>query len=88
MSFDFLIIVTQNVRTQPATIEVDPKVTDCATENIDENTNPNYENASFMLLINLSRIIADDYDKSNRKFSSKIDKKLCKDINRKNYRLE
>ena len=46
-----------------------------------------FANAAFGLLASLSRVIADDYDKQQRKFGSKVDKKLRRTIDRKKQEL-
>ena len=54
---------------------------------IPENSDAVFANAAFGLLINLSRIISDDYDKEHRKLKSQIDSKLRRAINRKKQEL-
>ena len=46
-----------------------------------------FTNAVIGMLVNLSRIISDDYDRENRKLRSQIDSKLRRAINRKKQEL-
>lgn len=52
-----------------------------------KNSDAVFANAAFGLLIDLSRIISDDYDKEHRKLKSQVDSKLRKAINRKKQEL-
>lgn len=47
------------------------------------NDNSAFASAAFGLMVNISRIIYDDYDREQRKLSSKADKKLRKAVERK-----
>ena len=53
----------------------------------EENSTDAFASAAFGLLVSLSRIIADDYDKSQRKLSSQVDRKLRRVIDRKKNEL-
>ena len=46
-----------------------------------------FTNAVIGMLVNLSRIVSDDYDRENRKLRSQIDSKLRRTINRKKQEL-
>ena len=54
---------------------------------IPENSDAFFANAAFGLLVDLSKIISDDYDKEQRKLKSQVDSKLRKAINRKKQEL-
>lgn len=62
-------------------------VVDNAESVILKNSDAVFANAAFGLLIDLSRIISDDYDKEHRKLKSQVDSKLRKAINRKKQEL-
>ena len=62
-------------------------VTLTATPHVDSNDNSAFACAAFTLMVNISRIIYDDYDREQRKFRSKVDKKLRKAIDRKKQEM-
>ena len=51
------------------------------------NDNSAFACAAFGLMVNISRIIYDDYDREQRKLRSKVDKKLRKAIDRKKQEM-
>ena len=51
------------------------------------NDNSAFACAAFGLMVNISRIIYDDYDRQQRKLRSKVDKKLRKAIDRKKQEM-
>ena len=51
------------------------------------NDNSSFACAAFGLMVNISRIIYDDYDREQRKLRSKVDKKLRKAIDRKKQEM-
>ena len=51
------------------------------------NDNSAFASAAFGLMVNISRIIYDDYDRQQRKLSSKVDKKLRKALEKKKQEL-
>ena len=51
------------------------------------NDNSAFASAAFGLMVNISRIIYDDYDREQRKLQSKVDKKLRNSIDRKKQEL-
>lgn len=51
------------------------------------NDNSAFASAAFGLMVNISRIIHDDYEREQRKLSSKADKKLRKAIDRKKQEI-
>ena len=51
------------------------------------NDNSAFASTAFGLMVNISRIIYDDYDREQRKLSSKVDKKLRKAIDRKKQEM-
>ncbi len=51
------------------------------------NDNSSFVCAAFGLMVNISRIIYDDYDREQRKLRSKVDKKLRKAIDRKKQEM-
>ncbi len=53
----------------------------------EENNTDVFTGALFGLLVGLSRIITDDYDKENRRLKSHVDRKLRKAINNKKQEL-
>ena len=53
----------------------------------EENSTDAFASAAFGLLVCLSRIISDDYEKSQRKLSSQVDHKLRRIIDRKKNEL-
>ena len=58
-----------------------------ASDEVKENNNSAFVSAALGLLVNICRLISDDYDRQQRKLSSKVDKKLKKAINRKKQEL-
>ncbi|WP_303824885.1 MobP3 family relaxase [Ruminococcus flavefaciens] len=68
---------------------------DSVSENVDKtaappvvgNDNNAFASAVFGLMVNISRIIYDDYDREQRKLQSKVDKKLRNSIDRKKQEL-
>ncbi len=68
---------------------------DSVSKNIDKtaaklvvcNDNNAFACAAFGLMVNISRIIYDDYDREQRKLRSKVDKKLRKAIDRKKQEM-
>ena len=68
---------------------------DSVSENVDQtaappfvsNDNSAFASAAFGLMVNISRIIHDDYEREQRKLSSKADKKLRKAIDRKKQEI-
>lgn len=68
---------------------------DSVSENVDQtaappvvgNDNSAFACAAFGLMVNISRIIYDDYDREQRKLRSKVDKKLRKAIDRKKQEM-
>lgn len=67
------------------TVEVEESET--VIEATAESDNTVFANAAVGLLVSLSRIISDDYDREHRKLKSQVDKKLRKTIGRKNQEL-
>lgn len=57
------------------------------TENAEQYQNEIFSNTAFNLLVNLSRIIQEDYDKENRKLKSQVDSKLRRAIKRRKQGL-
>ena len=53
----------------------------------EESSTDAFASAAFGLLICLSRLISDDYDKSQRRLSSQVDHKLRKAISRKKQEM-
>jgi len=63
------------------------KVSDTNTAVTEESSTDAFASAAFGLLVCLSRLISDDYDKSQRKLSSQVDHKLRKAISRKKQEM-
>lgn len=62
-------------------------VTPTAVPPVASNDNSAFASAAFGLMVNISRIIYDDYDREQRKLRSKVDKKLRKAIDRKKQEM-
>lgn len=56
-------------------------------DEVKEKNDSAVTSAAFDLIVNISRIISDDYDRQQRKLSSKVDKKLRKAVERKKQEL-
>lgn len=67
------------------TVEVEEAET--VIEATAESDNTAFANATVRLLVSLSRMISDDYDREQRKLKSQVDKKLRKTIGRNNQEL-
>lgn len=63
------------------------KVSDTNTAATEESSTDAFASAALGLLVSVSRIISDDYDKSQRKLSSQVDHKLRKAIDRKKQEM-
>ncbi len=61
----------------------EPEVGDTSTTVTEESSTDAFASAAFGLLVCFSRIISDDYDKYNKRMSSKADKKLRNAIEKK-----
>ena len=58
-----------------------------ATPPVVRNDHSEFASAAFGLLVNICRIVSDDYDRQQRKLSSKVDKKLRNAIDRKKQEM-
>ena len=65
----------------------EPEVSDTNTAVTEESSTDTFASAAFGLLVCLSRLISDDYDKSQRKLISQVDHKLRRTIDRKKQEM-